>query len=91
MDINGKKTGGRKKGTTDKFNGSVKDSVIDVFEKLGGTDGLYKWAAENPSNKRIFYSSFMKMLPREVHVQNGESPESLPFRVVIEGDKDANA
>jgi len=85
------KLGGRKKGTPDKFNGTVKEAVLEVFQKLGGVEGLYLWAAESASNKRIFYTAFMKMLPREVHIANGDSPEDLPFRIAIEkGDDDSS-
>lgn len=69
-------------------NKTVKESFLNVYDKLGGDDALLKWASESASNKRIFYQMFGKMLPREVHVQNGDSPESLPFRVLIEGEKE---
>ncbi len=89
----GEKTGGRQKGTPDKFNGTVKEVVLDVFGRLGGVEGLHSWVKESASNKRVFYGAFLKMLPREVHLANGESPDSLPFRLLIESEEknDSNA
>ena len=87
MDKNGEKTGGRKKGTPDQFNATVKETVLSVFTKLGGEEGLLSWTQSSEANRRIFYSSYMKMLPREVHVQNGDSPDALPFRLTIEKDE----
>lgn len=84
----GEKTGGREAGAQNKFTGTVKETILRVFEELGGEKGLLEWVQKSASNKRMFYSAFMKMLPREVHLQNGESPESLPFRLLIEKEKD---
>lgn len=84
----GNDAGGRKDGSVGKFTGSVKETILEVFEELGGKQGLLTWVKETKSNKRMFYSAFMKMLPREVFVSNGDTPDSLPFRVLIEGEKE---
>ena len=84
----GDKTGGRQAGTENKFTGTVKETVLEVFQELGGKDGLLKWVKENKSNRRIFYTAFIKSVPRELFVANGDSPESLPFRMVIESEKE---
>lgn len=78
--------GGRKEGCANKITGSVKETILDVFNKMGGAEGLYAWATECATNKRLFYMSFMKMLPREVHVQNDKSPDALPFNIIEEKD-----
>ncbi len=79
------KIGGREAGTVNKFTGTVKDVVLEVFARMGGVDGLHEWAMASEKNKRIFYAALMKMLPRELYVGNQDSPESLPFRIFIEG------
>ena len=83
----GEKTGGREKGTPNKFTGTVKEAYLEVFQRLGGVDGLHKWASSSEANKREFYRGFMKILPREVHLVNPETPNDLPFRLVIEGQE----
>ena len=79
-----KKTGGRKKGTPNKFT-ALRDSYLDAFQRLGGTSGLVTWARRSNSNRTIFYSMLSRMLPKEVIIgQPGDNPETLPFRVVVE-------
>jgi len=80
--------GGRAPGTPNKFTGSAKEAILEVFERMGGVEGLYEWAAASEKNQRIFYTAFMKMAPREVFLQNGEMPDNLPFRLFIEGQED---
>lgn len=69
----GKKTGGRQKGTPNKLSTNVKDNVISVFESLGGTDHMKKWAEENPSH---FYNIYAKLLPLQVTGEGGGPIES---------------
>jgi len=58
---------GRPKGMKNHFT-SLKDSFLEVFEKLGGTDGLLEWAKIN-RNKSEFYRMVTKMLPANVAVE----------------------
>ena len=83
----GKKTGGRQAGTQNKFTGTMKDTFLEVFEELGGKAGFVAWVKESKANKRFFYSQLGKMIPREVYVANGDSPDSLPFKLLIESEK----
>jgi hypothetical protein len=85
-DSNGKKTGGKKKGFQSAHTASFKDAYLEVFERLGGVEGFAQWAGETASNKRIFYQMGKAMLPKEIFVKNGETPESLPFRMTIESE-----
>lgn len=59
----GFKTGGRKKHTPNKLNSSAKQALINVFEKLGGEDGMKTWA---DTDKREFYKLWGKLVPLEV-------------------------
>jgi hypothetical protein len=76
----GKKTGGRQKGTPNKLSTNVKDNVISVFEQLGGTDHMARWAEENPSQ---FYNIYAKLLPLQVTGEDGGPIDtSLTIRLV---------
>lgn len=59
----GKKWGGRKKGTPNKITTSVKESLVAVYERLGGDKAMYEWAQTNQAE---FYRHWIKMLPTEV-------------------------
>ena len=58
---------GRAKGCKNKFT-SLKESFLDVFKQLGGTQALYDWAEKNDHNKGIFYGWITKMLPANVNL-----------------------
>lgn len=83
------KVGGKEKGFETKTTFSFKEAYLFAFEKLGGAEGFATWAGENATNKRIFYQMGKAMLPKEIYVKNGETPDSLPFKLMIESeDKD---
>ncbi len=51
----------------------VEEALVDyvhvmdeVFDRLGGADGLYEWAAQSPENLAKFYTLIAKRLPNEV-------------------------
>lgn len=61
------KTGGRKKGTPNKFDGTMKQAVMEAFQKLGGPDFLVRIGkSKAPANKRAMIGLFSKMIPMEV-------------------------
>ena len=64
------KTGGRKKGTSNKVTKNIKENFEAVFEKLGGTEGFYKWAAKNSHTQASFYQMYSKMLPSNMDVEH---------------------
>lgn len=46
---------------------SVKEDVLAVFTRLGGTAAMAEWAAENPAD---FYTKlYAKMIPRNVDME----------------------
>ena len=63
----GVKTGGRQKGTPNRFT-ALKDAFLDAFEseELGGTQGLIDWAKEK-ENRKDFYALVARMLPKNVN------------------------
>lgn len=75
----GVKTGGRKKGTPNKFPRTVKESIFEVYERLGSVDGFHAWAVSNPDE---FYKNYFKLAPKEVEV-SGPSGGAIPGEFVI--------
>lgn len=57
------KTGGRKKGTPNKSTLHVKQSIMDAFERVGGTDWLVRLADDDP---KTFAALLSKILPSEM-------------------------
>lgn len=76
----GKKTGGRVAGTPNKLSSSVKDNVLSVFNDIGGTDHMKRWAQENPNQ---FYNIYAKLLPLQLTGEDGGAIEtSLTIKLV---------
>jgi hypothetical protein len=62
---------GRKKGVPSQTAISCKDSILEVFKRLGGVDGMAAWAQDNPGE---FYSRiYAKLLPKQVDVDHSGS------------------
>ncbi len=64
-----KKTGGREKGTQNKFT-TLKDAFINAFNSkaMGGEKGMTDVFSANSFTKREFYKLISKMLPSNVTV-----------------------
>jgi|TARA_R110002074_G_C12242801_1_gene639434 hypothetical protein len=45
---------------------SLKESFLEAYQRLGGTDGLCEWAEKSDQNRGEFYKMVTKLLPREV-------------------------
>lgn len=60
----GKKFGGRKKGTPNKMTLTVKQSVLDAFEEVGGADFLVGVAHEDP---KTFCAMLAKIIPSDIN------------------------
>ena len=43
----------------------VKDNILAVFTRLGGTAAMAKWAADKPTE---FYRAYMSLAPKEQHL-----------------------
>ena len=68
----GRKTGGRRKGTPNKVTASAKEAIILAVETLGGAKRLGEWAKENPANERIFWGNiYPKLLPLQLTGEGG--------------------
>lgn len=82
-DANGKVIAGpgRPAGVPNKLSGQAKENIQDVFDKLGGVDGMFKWANKNDTNRAAFY----------VHIYPKLIPVTLQAKVdaSIKGDSTA--
>jgi len=58
-----KKTGGRKKGTPNKVTSSVKEAIMNAFDKVGGEEYLMEVAK---NDHRTFCSLLGRVLPKEI-------------------------
>jgi hypothetical protein len=61
----GNNYGKLQKGIPKKFT-SLRQAFLDVFEMLGGVQGLYEFVKKDRYSRRTFYGWVVKMLPREV-------------------------
>lgn len=61
---NGRKTGGRQAGVPNKVTGTVRDNMLAVFNRLGGTAQMATWAQENQTE---FYKLYARLLPTEIN------------------------
>ena len=86
------KTGGRKKGVTNKFT-DLKSIWLAAFEKIEResknksrpkkVDSLFEWAVKNPRNQGMFYQMISKMLPSSIVGGQDEDGEFKPLEVRI--------
>lgn len=61
--VNGRKTGGRKKGTPNKFPSTIKEMIINALDKAGGEEYLLQQALSNPT---AFLTLIGKVLPTQI-------------------------
>jgi len=76
------KTGGRQKGTPNKMTLTVKQSVLDAFDQVGGVDYLINIASDDP---KTFCAMLAKIIPSDV---NADLKASGEFVVRWAGDDD---
>lgn len=78
---------GRKPGSVSRFT-TLKSSFLNVYEQLGGDQGLFNWIAEDPrSRMQIFYGWIVRMLPRAVDV---DIPQDSTLQNLLEKYKGLN-
>lgn len=64
------KTGGREKGTPNKVTGTVKENMLAVFNRLGGTAQMAQWAVENQTE---FYKLYARLIPADINQKTEHS------------------
>lgn len=70
----GKKTGGRRKGSTNKLTGELKDLILQALAGAGGVEYLKQRAVDSPA---AFLSLVGRVLPLQVGGANGEPLKKL--------------
>jgi uncharacterized MAPEG superfamily protein len=79
------KRGGRVAGTPNKVTATVKDNILAVFNRLGGTAQMAEWAQENQTE---FYRIYAKLLPADIKLSGDpEAPIAIQEvrRIVVGG------
>lgn len=75
---------GRPKGTPNKMTATIREDVLEVYIRMGGVDGLEKWAKESQRNRSAFYGWVIsKLLPALQDVKIGNADED-GFKIVVE-------
>lgn len=70
---------GRKPGSPNKISSTVKQNVINVFDRLGGEDHMVNWAIENPNQ---FYNIYAKLMPTQSELGTIDGQDS-PLNVTL--------
>lgn len=80
------KRGGRAAGTPNKIGALAKDNIIAVFNRLGGTAGMARWAEKNQTE---FYKLYARLIP--VQMEGTGEDGKLIIQVVRYTDADDTA
>jgi len=66
---------------------NMRQEIEDVFQKMGGAEGMLTWAQSSTANERLFYSQILpKVIPREVNTNFGDG-KGGPAKIVVEWEK----
>ena len=64
----GIKSPGRPKGSKNKISGSLQLDLKLCYDRLGGLEGMIKWAKRSEENKTRFYGWCIQLLPKEINL-----------------------
>ena len=64
----GIKSPGRPKGSKNKISGSLQMDLKLCYDRLGGLEGMIKWAKRSEENKTRFYGWCIQLLPKEINL-----------------------
>lgn len=76
----GRKTGGRKKGTPNKTTAKAKEVFATAFEELGGLRRLVQWANKDDENYKAFLMHFAKLIPLTHEGGDPDKPIKISFK-----------
>ena len=71
---------GRPAGTPNKVTTAAKEAFALAFDKLGGIEGLVRWANADPDNLKVFYTLYARLIPVD-HTSGGEKIHSVNINV----------
>jgi hypothetical protein len=80
----GRKTGGRKKGTPNKLNATLKEMILNALSDVGGQRYLASQALESPGP---FLALLGKVLPMQI---SGTDADGNPSEIIIRVIKPGN-
>jgi hypothetical protein len=58
--------GGRLEGSRNKISNSIRQDFHDVFDAVGGVEGMRQWVWSDIKNRKVFYQMYAKMVTKEV-------------------------
>lgn len=59
---------GRRKGSVNKISAEARGLIDEAFKRLGGVDGLVRWAQKSDKHLTVFYKSmYMKLVPSQMN------------------------
>jgi hypothetical protein len=70
---------GRKPGSPNKISATVKQNVINVFDKIGGIDAMAEWAMDNRSE---YYRIYSRLAPVSQEISGADGAD-LPLNIGI--------
>jgi hypothetical protein len=81
------KTGGRRKGTPNRFTSAMRDAFRQAFDDLGGVPQLVEWAKENRTD---FYKLAARLIPTEIEA-TGDGLGPLVVKIVHYGPSEKSS
>jgi len=63
---------GRRPGVPNKITASVKEALVEAFERMGGVPSLVKWGKKHPGE---FYRLWLRLLPIQLTGMNNQPIE----------------
>jgi len=73
---------GRPRGVKNKVPKSLKAAFLEVFERMGGAEGLYRWATKSEKNRTVYLQLLSKLLPQEL--EHGGGIQITVHRIITE-------
>lgn len=67
----------RTEGSRNNVTADCKQSIMSVYNELGGAKGLLKWASRNNDNQTEFYKMLVKILPKDIDLTIAEKPQLI--------------
>lgn len=77
---------GRPRGVPNKVTRNAKENILQVYERLGGAEGLYEWCLQDPKNQGEFYKFYSRLLPIDAQLSgpNG-GPIETSISLIVNG------
>jgi hypothetical protein len=82
-----KKTGkgGRPPGSKNKSTKQFLQALLNIWDRLGGEDGLYRWVKTNTENENFYYRAIIKRsVPQNLDIELGAVDNEI--KITIEHD-----